>query len=72
MTTWDTHNDHVLALVRRTKEETLVGLFNFTGQEQTVSLDAMEGAYTDLVTGEACACSDTRLGPCQYRLCRRR
>lgn len=30
VTTWDSHNPGVLALVRKRGEETLVGLFNFT------------------------------------------
>ena len=69
VTTWDAHNDHVLALVRKTDGETLVGLFNFTGAEQTVWLDAMEGEYTDLITGTAGPCAKRTLGPYQYCLC---
>ena len=71
VTTWDTHNDHVLALVRKTDSETLVCLFNFTGEEQTVSLDALLGEYTDLLTGERSRCDRRTLAPYQYSLCRK-
>ncbi len=71
VTTWDTHNDHVLALIHRTEAETLVGLFNFTGAEQDVSLDAVEGDFTDLITGEAVRCDSRTLAPWQYSLCRK-
>ena len=70
VTTWDTANRQVLALVRRTEGETLVGLFNFSGAVQTIHMDALEGNFTDLVTGEAGHCADRQLGPYQYCLCR--
>ncbi len=70
VTTWDAHNDHVLALVRKTDEETLVCLFNFTGESQDVWLDAIEGEHTDLVSGERGPCARP-LEPYGYRLCRR-
>lgn len=70
VTTWDTHNLHVLALVRRVGEEKLVCLANFSGQEQTVVLDAMEGVFTDLITGKETLCSSLRLPPYQYAWCR--
>ena len=53
VSTWDTHNDGVLALVRFAKEETLVGLFNFTGRKAAVKLDALEGDFVELETGLA-------------------
>ena len=43
VTTWDTHSNHVLAIVRKTQNHLLVCLFNFSGQEQEVWLDAIEG-----------------------------
>ena len=70
VSTWDTHNDHVLALVRRRQDETLVGLFNFSGEDQEVWLDSMEGTFTDLIAGEECLCSYRTLAPYQYALCR--
>lgn len=45
VTTWDSHNPGVLALVRKRGEETLVGLFNFTEYPAGASLDALGGAY---------------------------
>ena len=72
VTTWDTHNNHVLALLRKTAEETLVCLFNFTGQTQEVWLDAVEGSYTDLIAGEDCFCTYRTLAPYQYCFCRKK
>lgn len=71
ITTWNTHNDHVLALRRSTETDVLVGLFNFTGTEQEVRLDAVEGRYTDLITGESVCCTHRTLAPYQYALCRK-
>ena len=70
VTTWDTANRQVLALVRRTEGETLVGLFNFSGDIQNIHMDALEGNFTDLITGETGPCTHRQLGPYQYCLCR--
>lgn len=69
VTTWDTHSQSVLALIRQTEEERLVCLFNFAGTPESYALDAMEGPYTDLLTGEQVSCSAGVLEPYQYRLC---
>ena len=71
VTTWDTGSNQVLALVRRCPEETLVGLFNFSGQPQWVHLESMEGEFEDLICKEKCLCSGRQLAPYQYCLCRR-
>ena len=71
VTTWDTHNEHVLSIIRKTEKETLVGLFNFSGQTQQVWLDAMDGEFTDLCTGGKMSCSAASLEPYQYCLCLR-
>ncbi|MCI8476942.1 MAG: amylosucrase [Oscillospiraceae bacterium] len=71
VSTWDTHNDHVLALVRRSGEERLVCLFNFSGESQPISLDALEGTYLDLIAGEKTSAIPGILAPYQYCLCRR-
>ena len=42
VTTWDSHNPGVLALVRRHGAKTLVGLFNFTEHPAAVRLDALD------------------------------
>lgn len=70
VTTWDTANRQVLALVRRTEGETLVGLFNFSGDIQNIHMDTLEGNFTDLITGETGPCTHRQLGPYQYCLCR--
>lgn len=67
VSTWDTHNQHVLALVRRAGGETMICLFNFTGEEQSVWLDALEGPFTDLISGEKRGCGGV-LGAYQYVL----
>ena len=69
VTTWDTHNNSVLAIVRRTGDETMACLFNFSGLAQTVWLDGLEGEFTDLISGETACCPSGTLGPYQYRLC---
>ena len=43
VTTWDTGNDGVLAVVRKAGERVIVGLFNFTGTEQAAELISIEG-----------------------------
>lgn len=43
VTTWDSHNPAVLALVRQRGTKTLAGLFNFTEQKQCVRLDSAHG-----------------------------
>ena len=71
VTTWDTHNDHVLAIIRKTEDKTLACLFNFSGQEQEVRLDAMDGEFTELVSGSQCRCGHRTVNPYQYCLCLR-
>ena len=68
VSTWDTHNRHVLALVRRTGEETMACLFNFSGRRQRVSLDALEGRFLDLISGEELSWDGWELEPYQYCL----
>jgi amylosucrase len=72
VSTWDTHDRHVLALVRRTEGETLVCLFNFSGESREVTLDAMEGDFKDLISGESLSCASCKLEPYQYALCLRK
>ena len=66
ITTWDTHNRHVLALLRRTETETLVCLFNFSCEGQQAVLDLIDGDFTDLISGEQTAGGSWRLAPYQY------
>ncbi len=69
VTTWDAHNNSVLAIVRRTGDETMACLFNFSGRTQTVRLNGLEGEFTDLISGETACCPSGTLEPYQYRLC---
>ncbi len=43
VTTWDAHNNTILAVVRKCEEETLLGLFNFSGSFQTATLHSIPG-----------------------------
>ena len=43
VTTWDTHNQSVLAIVRKAGDAVLLGLFNFSQADQTAYLDSIEG-----------------------------
>ena len=40
VTTWDTHNDAVLAVVRHVEGRTVLGLFNFSSARQSAHLDS--------------------------------
>ena len=71
VTTWDSHNDHVLALVREWEWERLVCLFNFTGEEQEVWLDEMAGEFEDLLTGERGRCDRRTIAPYGCAFCKR-
>ena len=67
VTTWDSHNPGVLALVRKRGEETLVGLFNFTEYPAGASLDALGGEYRT-PEGTSVWLADVELEPYQALL----
>ena len=67
VTTWDSHNPGVLALVRKRGEETLVGLFNFTEYPAGASLDALGGEY-HTPEGTSVWLADVELKPYQAML----
>ena len=67
VTTWDSHNPGVLALVRKRGEETLVGLFNFTEYPAGASLDALGGRYKT-ADGKTVWLADVELEPYQALL----
>ena len=46
MTTWDAHNDAVLAVLRKQGDRVIVGLFNFSGVAQSARLDGSEGVMS--------------------------
>jgi amylosucrase len=66
VTTWDTHNPHVLALVHRLDRQVLVCLFNFTADPQPISLNALPGDFTDLLTGEEGPVNQRTVEPYAY------
>lgn len=65
--TWDTHDDGVLGLIRRGENRTLVGLFNFTGERRHARLEAIRGAVHDL-DGAPANVSDLWLHPYEQRV----
>ena len=67
VTTWDSHNPGVLALVRKCGEETLVGLFNFTEYPAGAGLDALGGKY-HTPEGTSVWLADVELKPYQALL----
>ena len=67
VTTWDSHNPGVLALVRKRGKETLVGLFNFTEYPAGASLDALGGEY-HTPEGTSVWLADVELKPYQALL----
>ncbi len=67
VTTWDSHNPGVLALVRKRGEETLVGLFNFTEYPAGAGLDALGGKY-HTPEGASVWLADVELEPYQALL----
>lgn len=47
-----TGDDNVLGIGRVYEDEEILGVFNFSEYEKEVSLDCVEGAYQDMITGE--------------------
>ena len=63
VSTWDTQNNAVLAVVRRREGGELVCLANFSPEEQTAHLACLPGARTDLLAGGTYDCADIKLPP---------
>ncbi|MBR5288019.1 MAG: amylosucrase [Clostridia bacterium] len=53
VSTWDTGNDGVLALVRFGKAQTMAALFNFTDAPAHARLECLDGTYRELSSGAA-------------------
>lgn len=68
VSTWDTANNSVLALVRELDGRRLVGLFNFSGACQRVRVEALAGAYRDLISDGAWDGRELELAPYSYAL----
>ncbi len=51
VSTWDTGDSGVLALIRFCGNEALIGLFNFTGKAASARLHALDGEYRELDSG---------------------
>ncbi len=71
VTTWDTCRMPVFAIRRTTAEEELICLANFSGEEQWACLPTLNGEYLDLFTDETVQPGALRMGPYQYRWCRK-
>lgn len=50
--TLTTGDDNVLGIGRVFEEEEILGIFNFSEYNKKVSVDGVNGTYTDLITGE--------------------
>jgi len=56
--TLDTGDDGLLAIGRYAEWQKIIGVFNFTGQEKTVSFPWESGGFTDMLHGGACSPQD--------------
>ena len=56
--TLDTGDDGLLAIGRYAKGQKIIGVFNFTEWEKTVTFPYDPGEFTDMLTGEACLLQD--------------
>lgn len=68
VSTWDTGNCGVLALVRFSSDETLIGIFNFTGMPADVMLRALDGEYRDTASGKVQELSRIRVQAFEMKL----
>lgn len=68
VSTWDTENCGVLALVRFSSDETLIGIFNFTGMPADVTLRALDGEYRDTASGKVQELSRIRVQAFEMKL----
>lgn len=62
VTTWDAHNDAVLAVVRRAGGRTLAAVLNFADREVHARLDALPGEFRD-PAGQAVSLQNVTLPP---------
>lgn len=65
--TINTGDCSVLGLVRSTKEEQLIALFNFSEWEKEILVEEIDGEYENLVSGEIAKEKYIRLEP--YDMC---
>ena len=56
--TLDTGDNGLLAVGRYAKGQKIIGVFNFTGWEKTVTFPYDPGRFTDMLTGESCFLQD--------------
>ena len=56
--TLDTGDDGLLAIGRYAEGQKVIGVFNFTGWEKTVTFPHDPGEFTDMLTGETCLLQD--------------
>ena len=68
VSTWDTGDDGVLALVRFSKSQTMIGLFNFTDRTAKASLNMMDGRYIDLKSREIIDVRHVQLGAYEAKI----
>lgn len=59
--TLDTEDDGLLAVGRYLDGQKIIGVFNFTENEKTVTFPHDPGEFTDMLTGEAYFLQDLRI-----------
>jgi amylosucrase len=64
--TLDTGDEGVLAIGRYFEGQKIIGVFNFTGQEKSVTFPHDLGEFTDMLTGETHTLQDLKVPPCGF------
>ena len=65
--TLDTWSSSTLALVRETKAEKFIGLYNFSSETDVAWINEQDGPYTDLLSGDSAEAQGISLPPYSFR-----
>ena len=65
--TLDTWSSSTLALVRETKAEKFIGLYNFSSETDVAWINEQDGPYTDLLSGDSAEAQGVSLPPYSFR-----
>lgn len=66
VSTWDTHNNSVFAIVRKKNDKTLICLANFSSKPQNAFLNTIGGNFTDILSGSKASPAHIELKPYEY------
>lgn len=64
--TLDTGDNGLLAIGRYFEGQKIIGVFNFTGQEKSVTFPHDLGEFTDMLTGKTHTFQDLKVPPCGF------